>query len=120
MLIVLMSLLLFGGSSEPLFDKNTRSAIKETLPEHRSGEVLAAIKRIESSRKSWAKATSGARKELARLEADRSADVQEMKGAIGEIVAHRAELHQAFIDGLFDMRGSMSEKEWQAVFSPES
>ena len=120
MLIALMSLLLFGGSGEPLFDKDTRSAIKEMLPEDRRGEVLAAIKRIEISRKSSAKATKAARKELARLEADRSADVEEMKDAIGEIVAHRGELHQAFIDGLFDMRESMSEEEWQAVFSPES
>jgi hypothetical protein len=120
MLIVLMSILLFGGSGEPLFDKNTRSAIKETLSEDRRGEVLAAIKRIESSGKSSAKATKGARKELARLEADRSAGVEEIKDAIDEIVARRGELHQAFIEGLFDMRESMNEEEWQTVFSPES
>ena len=122
MLIALISVLLFGGSGEPLFDKDTRSAIKQTLPDDRKSEVLAAIKQIESSRKSSAKATKASRKQLAGLEADRSSDVdvEEMKNAISEIVDHRGKLHQAFIDGLFDMRESMSEEEWQVVFSYES
>ena len=120
MLIALISVLLFGGSGEPLFDKDTRSAIKQTLPHDRKSEVLAAIKKIESSRKSSAKATKASRKQLAGLEADRSSDVEEMKNAISEIVDHRGKLHQAFIDGLFDMRESMSEEEWQVVFSSES
>jgi hypothetical protein len=122
MLIALMTVYLLGGGSlEPFFDKQTRSAIKQSVnDEARQKEVLATIKSIEGSRKSATKAAKGSRKELADLEAGPSAAVNDIEAELEKIVGTRNGLHEAFVDGVFDMRENMTAEEWQAVFGSDS
>ena len=122
MLIALMTVYLLGGGSlEPLFDKQTRAAIKQSVTdEARQKEVLATIKSIEGSRKGATKAAKGSRKELAGLEADRSAAVNDIEAELEKIVGTRNDLREAFVDGVFDMRENMTAEEWQAVFGSDS
>ena len=118
MLIALLAaLLLGGGDAEPIFDKQTRKAIKQTVTdEERKKEVLGVIKRVEKSRDRLAKAAGGARKELKRLESDRSAPVDDLHGLVDRILEARSGVHQAFVDGILEMREIMTEEEWIAVF----
>jgi len=121
MLIALITAMLLGGGLEPLFGKETRVAVKETITDtQRQKEVLGSLKEIESSRKKPSKSGGAARKDLARLEADRSADAADIRAIYDEILGFRGESHQALIDGIFSMREIMTEEEWQAVFGPDS
>jgi len=120
MLIALTMALLFGGGSpDPLFAKQTRTAIKQVVTdEERQAEVLATVKSIEGSWKRADKAAKAPSKELGRLEKDRAASTDDIEAQIDEIVAIRENLHKDFVDGIFEMRENMTEEEWQAVFSP--
>ena len=72
---------------------------------------------------SWlkpSKSGGAARKDLSRLEADRSADATDIQAIYDEILGFRSESLQALIDGIFVMRESMTEEEWGAVFGPDS
>ena len=86
----------------------------------RQKEVLATIKSIEGDRKNSTKAAKGSRKELADLEANRSATVDDIEAELKEIMSIRNDLHDSFVDGVFDMRQNMTAEEWQAVFGPTS
>ena len=120
MLIALTMALLFGGGSpDPLFAKQTRTAIKQVVTdEERQAEVLATVKSIEGSWKRANKAAKAPGKELGRLEKDRAASTNDIEAQIDEIIAIRENLHKDFVDGIFEMRENMTEEEWQAVFSP--
>lgn len=122
MLISLTIMFLFGGGSpDPLFAKQTRTAIKQVVADdERQAEVLAAVKSIEGSWKRANKAAKAPSKELGRLEKDRAASTDDIEAQIEEIVTIRQDLHKDFVDGIFEMREKMTEEEWQAVFSPGS
>ena len=121
MLIVLLTVALLGGGSEPLFDKGIRQAIKQTVvDEERKKEILGVIKRTEKTRDQLAKAAGAARKELNVLESDRSAPTDDIQGLLDRILGERSRVHQAFVDGLLEMREIMTEAEWHVVFSANS
>jgi len=122
MLIALtMALLLGGGSQDPLFAKQTRTAIKQIVTDDaRQAEVLAAVKSIEGSWKRANKAAKAPGKELGRLEKDRAATTDDIQAQVDDIVAIRDGLHRDFVDGIFEMRDEMTEAEWQAVFGSVS
>ena len=121
MLIALLAATLLGGGNAPFFDKETRAAIQEVVVDtERQKEALAAIKRVEDARKKPNKGAEKARKDLGRLEADLSAEAEEIRAAYDVILEFRAEVGQAYTDTIFDMRESMTEEEWQAVFGSDS
>ena len=119
MLIALYFFLFGGGSTDALFAKPTRTAIKQVVTDDaRQAEVLAAVKSIEGSWKRADKAAKAPSKELGRLEKDRAASTDNIEAQIDEIIAIRENLHRDFVDGIFEMRENRTEEEWQAVFSP--
>lgn len=121
MLIALTVMILFGGGNEPLFDKETRVAIKQTVTDSaRQKAVLAILKGIESKRKKPHKSAAASRKDLARLELDRSADAKDIQATLDEILESRRGVQQALVDGIFEMREIMTAEEWQAVFGSGS
>lgn len=121
MLIILIITLLFGGPDEPVFDKQTRAAIKQTIadPARRSA-VLDTVKGIEKSKAQLNKAAGKIVKRLGRINKDTGIGVAEAEAALAEITPARLEAQQAFIDGVFEMRRHMSADEWRTAFGSES
>jgi hypothetical protein len=121
MLTILIITLLFGGSDEPMFDKQTRSAIKQSIydPARRSA-VLDAIKRIEKSKDKLNKVAGKVVKRLGRIQQDPDIGVAEIEAALGEITRARLETQRTFVDGVFEMRRHMSAEEWRAAFGSAS
>ena len=121
MLIVLIITLLFGGPDEPVFDKQTRAAIKQAIadPARRSA-VLDTVKGIEKSKTQLNKAAGKIVKRLGRINKDTGIGVAEAEAAIAEITPVRLEAQQTFIDGVFEMRRHMSADEWRTAFGSKS
>ena len=121
MLIILIITLLFGGPDEPVFDKQTRAAIKQTIADPaRRSTVLDTVKRIEKSKTRLNKAAGKIVKRLGRINKDTGIGVAEAESALAEITPVRLEAQQTFIDGVFEMRRHMSAEEWRAAFGSES
>ena len=121
MLIVLIITLLFGGPDEPVFDKQTRAAIKQSIADSaRRSTVLDAVNRIEKSKDQLNKAAGKIGKRLGRSNKDSGIGITEAEAALAEITGTRIEAQQRFIDGVFDMRRHMSADEWQTAFGSES
>jgi len=121
MLTILIITLLFGGPDEPVFDKQTRAAIKQTIadPARRSA-VLDTVKGIEKSKTRLNKAAGKIVKRLGRINKDTGIGVAEAESALAEITPVRLEVQQTFIDGVFEMRRHMSAEEWRAAFGSEA
>ena len=121
MLIILIITLLFGGPDEPVFDKQTRAAIKQTIADPaRRSTVLDTVKGIEKSKTQLNKAAGKIVKRLGRINKDTGIGVAEAEAALAEITPVRLEAQQAFIDGVFEMRRHMSAEEWRAAFGSEA
>ncbi len=121
MLIILIITLLFGGPDEPVFDKQTRAAIKQTIADPaRRSTVLDTVKSIEKSKTQLNKAAGKIVKRLGRINKDTGIGVAEAESALAEITPVRLEAQQAFIDGVFEMRRYMSAEEWRAAFGNEA
>ena len=121
MLIVLIITLLFGGPDEPVFDKPTRAAIKQSIADPaRRSTVLDAVKRIEKSKDQLNKAAGKIGKRLGRGNKDSGIDAMEAKSALAEITGARIEAQKTFIDGVFVMRRHMSADEWRTAFGSDS
>jgi hypothetical protein len=103
MLIVLIISLLFGGPDEPVFDKQTRAAIKQSIDDAaRRSTVLDAVKGIEKSKEQLIKAGRKIGKRLVRINKDTGIGVAEAEAALAEITRVRLETQQTFIDGVFE------------------
>ena len=121
MLIILIITLLFGGTGEPVFDKQTRTAIKQSIADSaRRSTVLDAVKRIEKSKDQLNKAAGRIGKRLGRSNKGGGIDVIEAKSALAEITGARIEAQKTFIDGVFEMRRHMSADEWRTAFGSDS
>ena len=121
MLIILIITLLFGGPDEPVFDKQTRAAIKQTIADPaRRSTVLDTVKGIEKSKTQLNKAAGKIVKRLGRINKDTGIGVAEAEAALAEITPVRLEAQQTFIDGVFEMRRHMSADEWRTAFGSES
>ena len=121
MLTILIISLLFGGPGEPVFDKQTRSAIKRSINDAaRRSVVLDAVKGIEKSKEQLIKASRKIGKRLVRINKDTGIGVAEAEAALAEITRVRLQTQQTFIDGVFEMRQNMSAEEWQTAFGGES
>jgi hypothetical protein len=121
MLIILIITLLFGGPDEPVFDKQTRAAIKQSIADSaRRSTVLDAVKRIEKSKDQLNKAANKIGKRLGRGNKDSGIDAMEAKSALAKITGARIDAQKTFIDGVFEMRRHMSAEEWRAAFGSES
>ena len=121
MLIVLIISLLLGGPDEPVFDKQIRAAIKQSIDDPvRRSTVLNVVKGIEKSKEQLIKAGRNIGKRLVRINKDTGIGVAEAEAALAEITRVRLETQKAFIDGIFDMRRNMSAEEWQTAFGGES
>ena len=121
MLIILIITLLFGGQDEPVFDKQTRAAIKQTIADPaRRSIVLDTVKGIEKSKTQLNKAAGKIVKRLGRINKDTGVGVAEAEAALVEITTVRLETQQTFIDGVFEMRRHMSADEWRSAFGSES
>ena len=121
MLFILIITLLFGGPDEPVFDKQTRAAIKQTIADPaRRSTVLDTVKSIEKSKTQLNKAAGKIVKRLGRINKDTGIGVAEAEAALAEITPVRLEAQQAFIDGVFEMRRRMSADEWRVAFGSEA
>jgi hypothetical protein len=121
MLTILIITLLFGGPDEPVFDKQTRAAIKQTIADPaRRSTVLDTVKGIEKSKTRLNKAAGKIVKRLGRINKDTGIGVAEAEAALVEITTVRLEAQQTFIDGVFEMRRHMSADEWRTAFGSEA
>ena len=121
MLIILIITLLFGGADEPVFDKQTRAAIKQAIADSaRRSTVLDTVKGIEKSKTQLNKAAGKIVKRLGRIHKDTGIGVAEAEAALAEITTVRLEAQQTFIDGVFEMRRHMSADEWRTAFGSEA
>ncbi len=121
MLVILIITLLFGGPDEPVFDKQTRAAIKQTIADPaRRSTVLDTVKSIEKSKTQLNKAAGKIVKRLGRINKDTGIGVAEAESALAEITPVRLEAQQTFIDGVFEMRRHMSADEWRTAFGSKS
>ncbi len=121
MLTILIITLLLGGPDEPVFDKQTRAAIKQSITDPvRQSAVLDTVKRIEKSKDRLNKAAGKVGKRLGRINKDPDSRIAEVEAALAEITLARLEAQQTFIDGVFEMRRQMSADEWRAAFGSES
>jgi hypothetical protein len=121
MLIFLIITLLFGGPDEPVFDKQTRAAIKQSIDDSvRRSTVLDVVGGIEKSKEQLIKAGRKISKRLGRINKDTGIGVTEAETALAEITRARLETQQTFIDGVFEMRRNMSADEWRTAFGSES
>jgi hypothetical protein len=121
MLIALLTVVLLGGGGTPFFPKETKVAIREVVVDPmRQKAVLGTIKDVEGFRKKPNKDGQKARKELARLESDHSAEAEEIRAAYEVIVDYRREVSEAYTDAIFEMRANMTSEEWLAVFGSDS
>jgi hypothetical protein len=121
MLIILIITLLLGGPDEPVFDKQTRAAIKQTIADPaRRSIVLDTVKGIEKSKTQLNKAAGKIVKRLGRINKDTGVGAAEAEAALVEITTVRLEAQQTFIDGVFEMRRRMSADEWRAAFGSEA
>jgi hypothetical protein len=121
MLIILIITLLLGGPDEPVFDKQSRAAIKQSIADPaRRSTVLDAVKRIEKSKDKLNKVGRKIGKRLGRNNQNSGIDAMEAKSALAEITGARIEAQKTFIDGVFEMRRHMSANEWRTAFGSES
>jgi len=121
MLTTLAIIYLFSGGLDPLFDKATRAAVQQAITDEvRQDEVVAAIDDIEETWKQTNKSLKKPSDSLARLEADRTTTAGEFQTAVAEMISIRDEFDRAFIDTIFEMRESMTDEEWRAVFGDGS
>ena len=121
MLTILIISLLFGGPEEPVFGKQIRASIKQSIDDPgRRSTVLDAVKDIEKSKEQLIKAGRKIGKRLVRINKDTGIDVAEAEAALSEISRVRLETQQSFINGVFEMRQNMSAEEWQTAFGDES
>jgi hypothetical protein len=121
MLILLIITLLFGGPDEPVFDKQTRAAIKQSIDDPaRRSIVLDTVKHIEKSKEKLIKVSRKIGKQLDRINMNTDAGVAEAEVTISEITGVRLEAQKTFIDGVFEMRRHMSADEWRTAFGSES
>ena len=121
MLTTLAIIYLFSGGLDPLFDKATRAAVQQLVTDEvRQDEVVAAIDEVEDTWKQTNKELKRPSDSLARLAADRTTTAGEFQTAVAEMISIRDEFDRKFIDTIFEMRESMTDEEWQAVFGPDS
>jgi hypothetical protein len=121
MLTVLIITLLLGGPNEPVFDKQTRAAIKQSIAEPaRRSAALDAVKRIEKSKTQLNKTAGKVGKRLGRINKDPDSRIAEVETALAEITLARLKAQQTFIDGVFEMRRHMSADEWRTAFGSKS
>ena len=121
MLIMLIITLLFGGPDEPVFDNQTRTAIKQSIDDPtRRSMVRDSVEQIEKSKKRLIKVSRKIGKQLGRINMNTDTGVAETEAALAEIIRVRLETQQTFIDGIFKMRRYMSAEEWQTAFGGTS
>ena len=115
-----MYLLVFGGglATDPSLFPEVDVLRKAVSEPSRQQAVLEAHASIDTARETLRGDASEGYAELRALSRNREATAEEWQAAHARMDRDRSRADTAILDGLFQMRASMTREEWERVFDP--
>ena len=119
---VLTMYLLLGGHAmfgSDLFGKETDAAVKKFVPdEGRKKEALRVAEQARKQLEATMKRASKVAKEFQKVDENQAAGRAELQPYLDSMAAERARGQKETLDSIFDLRKSLTEDDWKAVFAP--
>ena len=119
---VLTMYLLLGGHAmfgSDIFGKETGAAIKKVVSdEGRKAEASRVVEQARKQLEATTKRASKIAKEFQKADEGQAAGRAELQPYLDSMAAERARGQKETLDSIFDLRKSLTEDDWKAVFAP--
>ncbi len=119
---VLSLSLLLGGHAmfgSDLFSKETDAVIRKVVPdEGRKKEALRIVWQARDRLEATMKRASKVAKEFQKTDEKQAAGRAELKPFLDSMAAERTRGQKETLDSVFELRKSLTEDDWKAVFAP--
>jgi len=119
--VLTLSLLLGGHamSGSELFSKDTDAAIRKVVSDAgRQKEALRIVGQARDRLEATTKRASKVAKEFQKADESQEAGRAELQPYLDSMAAERARGQKETLDSVFDLRKSLTEDDWKAVFAP--
>jgi hypothetical protein len=117
LLIGLVFLATAGGGPE-LFDKELRKHVSEfVVDEERAVIVIDEMKRAQKDMDAQVKEIEDLVKRWQKIDRDHNSGRAELEPLLEESRAIRAAAQKAFTESIFEIRGQLTEQEWNEIYS---
>lgn len=118
---VLSLSLLLGGhamSGSDLFSKDVDGVLRKVVPdEGRKKEALRVVGQARDRLEATMKRVSKVAKEYQKADESQAAGRAELQPYLDALAAERARGQKETVDGVFELRKSLTEDDWKAVFA---
>ncbi len=106
----------FGGFFPADFNKQVKKQVSDA---QRVEQVKEIFKQIEKDIKAYNKLVDEIAKEFLELDSNYDATEENYHQLTGELLAERRKTQAQFVEGRLQIKESITEAEWKAIFSEE-